>query len=126
MSNDNHDDLEVIMTTTQKGVELGEQKMRLNLKMHNLLVEVFNLGCDLHKQLQKANLKDGGPEVEGNAEKMIEHLTEDVLPFLDVFYSTTMPKMAELFEEDKELDVALQEEENRSLANTSFGAGGVN
>ena len=43
MSNDNHDDLEVIMTTTQKGVELGEQKMRLNLKMHNLLVEVFNL-----------------------------------------------------------------------------------
>jgi len=122
MSNDD----EVIMSTTRRGVELGEQKMRLNLKMHNLLVEIFNLGCDLHKQLQKANLKDGGPEVEGNAEKMIEHLTEDVLPFLDVFYGTTMPKMAELFEEDKELDVALKEEEDKNFASTSFGIGGVN
>jgi|TARA_R110000824_G_scaffold243468_5_gene432175 hypothetical protein len=125
MSNENHDDLEVIMTTTQKGVELGEQKVRLNVKMHNLLVEIFNLGCDLHKKLAKANLKEGGPEIEGNPEKMIEHLTEDVLPFLDSFY-TTMPKMAELFEEDKELDVALQEEEDRSLANTSFGMNGMN
>ena len=125
MSSDEYDDLEVIMTTTQKGVELGEQKMRLNLKVHNLLVEIFNLGCDLHKKLAKANLKKGGPEIEGNPEKMIEHLTEDVLPFLDSFYDT-MPKMAELFEEDKELDVALQEEEDRNFANTSFVSNGMN
>ena len=113
----------------RKAFELHVQKMKHSTKMYNVLADIFNLGSDLNNSMNTFfDSLEGGVEGEGNAEKMVVHWTDHVMPFLDKFYEL-MPQMSKLFDEDEQMEAALkglQEESDLSTIQNSFGEDGIN